>query len=66
MGTYVRVSGVVFALVSLGHLLRVVAHWPLVIGGRPLPASASLMVFLAAAAMSAWAWRLVAGHRDPA
>jgi hypothetical protein len=49
MGTYVRVSGVVFALVALGHLLRVVAHSPLVIGGRPLPAAASLMVFLAAA-----------------
>ena len=38
MGAYVRVSGVVFALVALGHLLRVVA----------------------------WAWRLRAGHLDPA
>ena len=66
MNAYVRVSGIVFALVALGHLLRVVAHWPLVIGGRPLPAGASLIALLGAGAMSAWAWRLRAGHRDPA
>jgi hypothetical protein len=61
MRTYVRVSGVLFALVALGHLVRVLAHWPLLIGGRPLPALASLVVALAAGAMSVWAWRTLAG-----
>lgn len=66
MRAYAQVSGVIFALVALGHLLRVIAHWPLVIGGRPLPALASLVVFLAAGAMSVWAWRMLAGPRGSA
>ena len=61
MGTYVKVSGVLFALVAVGHLVRVLARWPLLIAGRPLPALASLIVALLAGAMSIWAWRTLAG-----
>jgi hypothetical protein len=60
MRTYVKVSGVLFALVGVGHLLRVLARWPLLIDGRPLPALASLIVALLAGAMSAWSWRTLA------
>jgi hypothetical protein len=63
MRTYVQVSGVLFALVALGHLVRVLARWSLLIGGRPLPALASLAVALLAGAMSVWAWRSLAGGR---
>jgi hypothetical protein len=66
MRVYVRVSGVIFALVALGHLLRVAARWPLVIGGRPLSALVSLIVCLVAGAMSVWAWRVLAGPRGAA
>lgn len=66
MRAYVQVSGVVFALVALTHLLRLVARWPLVIAGRPLPALASLIVFLVAGALSVWAWRVLAAPRGPA
>jgi hypothetical protein len=61
MRTYLQLSGVLFALVALGHLVRVLARWPLLIAGYPLPALASLGVLLVTAAMSVWAWRLLTG-----
>ena len=61
MRTYVRLSGVLFALVALGHFIRMVARWPLLIAGYPLPALASLVVLGVTAAMSVWAWRLLTG-----
>ena len=63
MQTYVRIAGVVFALVALGHVLRVVRRWPLLIAGRPLPAIVSLVVAVVAAAMAVWAWRLLRTYR---
>ena len=62
MRTYLKVSGVIFALIALGHVLRLLARWPLVIAGRPLPAFASVIGVLIAGAMSLWAWRLLASQ----
>lgn len=64
MRAYVQVSGVLFALVALGHLVRVLARWPLVVAGAPLPALASLVVAVLAGAMSVWAWRTLAGGTE--
>jgi hypothetical protein len=61
MRAYVQLSGVLFALVALGHLVRVLARWPLLIAGYPLPALASLVVLAVTAGMSVWAWRLLTG-----
>jgi hypothetical protein len=61
MRAYVQLSGVLFALVALGHLVRVLARWPFLIAGYPLPALASLVVLVVAAGMSVWAWRLLTG-----
>ena len=61
MRAYVRLSGVLFALVALGHLVRMLARWPLLIAGYPLPALASLVVAGVTGAMSVWAWRLLTG-----
>ena len=60
MRSYIQVSGVLFALVAVGHVVRVLARWPSLIGGRPRPALASLVVALIAGAMSVWAWRTLA------
>ena len=65
MRSYVQLSGVLFALVALGHLVRLVARWPLMIAGRPLPALASLIVLVITAAMSVWAWRLLTAAPPP-
>jgi hypothetical protein len=59
MRSYVQVSCVLFALVTLGHLLRFLARWPLVIAGRPVPALASLMVVVGAGVMTLWGWRVL-------
>ena len=59
MRAYVRVSGVLFALVAVGHLLRLLRRWPLLIGGWPFPALASLVVLFVTAAMAIWAWRVL-------
>jgi hypothetical protein len=61
MRAYVQLSGVLFALVALGHLVRVLARWPLLIAGYPLPALASLVVLVVTGGMSVWAWRLLTG-----
>jgi hypothetical protein len=59
MRTYVQVSGTLFALFALGHLLRVIRHWPLLIAGYSLPVLASIVVLLVMGFMAFWAWRLL-------
>jgi hypothetical protein len=57
--SYVRVSGFLFGLVALGHLIRAVRRWPLLIGGYPIPAVVSLVVCVLAGGMALWAWRVL-------
>jgi hypothetical protein len=64
MRPYVQLSGLLFALVAIGHLIRVVRHWPLLIAGQPIPALASMVVVIVTGAMAVWAWRLLS--RPPA
>jgi hypothetical protein len=59
MRGYVQVSCLLFALTTLGHLVRMLARWPLVIAGRPLPVFASLLVAVITGAMTIWALRLL-------
>lgn len=66
MRGYVQVSCLLFALTTLGHVLRLLARWPLVIAGRPLPALASLLVVLVAGSMTVWALRLLSANRASA
>jgi uncharacterized membrane protein len=64
MRAYLQLSGLIFLAVALGHLLRVLRRWPLLIGGYPLPALASLLVAVAAGAMAVWAWRLIGSNQS--
>ena len=59
MRAYLQLSGILFALVALGHLVRTLARWPLLIAGYPLPAIVSLGVAVVAGGLSIWAWRLL-------
>jgi hypothetical protein len=58
MRNYLRTSGIIFGLVAIGHLLRLVFRWPLLLAGRPLPWVASLLVLIGSGAMAVWAYRL--------
>jgi hypothetical protein len=63
MRAYLQLSGLIFFVVALGHLLRVLRRWPLLIAGYPLPAVGSLVVVVLAGAMAFWAWRLITPNR---
>jgi hypothetical protein len=52
--TYLLISGVIFGLVCLGHLLRVVFNWPLVIGALEVPMAVSWMGMIITAGLVVW------------
>jgi len=61
MKAYLITTGLVFALIVVAHVWRIVAE------SRDLATEPDFIVLtLAAAAMSAWAWRLLWRSRRPA
>jgi len=55
-----RVAGTVFALVSLGHLLRIITQADVLIAGRQIPLWVNVVGVLIAGGLSLWMWRLSA------
>jgi len=54
--TYCAVSGAVFAVVALAHLVRAFEQWPVAIAGWNLPLEISWLAVIGAGALSAWAF----------
>ena len=54
MKAYVITTGVVFALITLAHILRVISEGP-----RLLTEPLWVLLTLATAGLSLWAWRLL-------
>lgn len=59
MRAYLRISGALFGLITLLHILRLLRHWPAQIADWTVPISVSWIATLAAAALSIWAFRLL-------
>jgi hypothetical protein len=55
---YLRISGTLFGLIALGHLLRLLFRWPAEVGHWVVPFWFSLIGLLLPAALSIWALRL--------
>ena len=56
---YLILSGAIFFLVGVLHLLRLVYHWPVVVGTTVIPHALSYLGFPAAIGYSLWAvWLL--------
>ncbi len=55
---YVIISGTIFGLVSVGHIVRVMYNWSFEIGGWSAPLWASWIALFAGAAMCVWAINL--------
>ena len=53
-----RVAGTIFGLVSLGHLLRMLLHFQLLIGSHPVPLWMNALAFLVTGALAWWFWQL--------
>jgi hypothetical protein len=52
--TYLLISGVIFSVVFLGHLLRIVFGWPLIIGTYDVPMAISWMGMFLTAGLVVW------------
>ncbi|MBZ5671553.1 MAG: hypothetical protein LAO04_17730 [Acidobacteriia bacterium] len=56
---YLVISGAIFLLVAVFHLLRLIYHWPIVVGTRVIPHSLSYVGFPVSIGYSVWAaWLL--------
>lgn len=56
--TYLTLAGVIFALVSLAHLLRAAMGWPVMIAGWNVPLWLSWVAFVIAGTLSYFGWSL--------
>lgn len=55
---YLIISGSIFLLVGIFHFLRLVYHWPIVVGTWTIPHALSYVGFPAATGYSVWAYWL--------
>jgi hypothetical protein len=51
---YLIVSGAIFLLVGIFHLLRLLYHWPIVVGPRTIPYALSYVGFPVSTGYSVW------------
>jgi hypothetical protein len=59
MKTYHYLTGGVFAVVALVHLLRIINHWPLILGSWDAPMYASWLGLMVAGFLCIWSFRLL-------
>jgi hypothetical protein len=59
MRTYLQISGTLFGLIALAHLLRLFRHWPIDLAGHMVPLWASWVGVVLAGGLSVWALRLM-------
>ena len=61
MRSYFQISGAVFAIVALAHVVRVLLQWPAQLAGWTVPMWVSGVAALMTGVLAIWAFRLV-GH----
>lgn len=61
MRAYIQISGALFGIIALAHLLRLFRHWPIDLAGHLVPLWASWLGLLLAGGLSVWALRLMRG-----
>jgi hypothetical protein len=57
MRAYLQISGTLFGVVALAHVLRVAEKWPIEVGGWFVPMWVSMVGFLLTGALAIWAFR---------
>ncbi len=55
---YLLISGVIFALIGLFHLLRIMFQWQAMVGAWTIPFIISPIAIVVAAVLTFWAFRL--------
>jgi hypothetical protein len=56
--SFLRLAGLIFALVALAHLARALLNWPIMIAGWSVPMWLSWVAFVVAGALSWFGWSL--------
>jgi uncharacterized membrane protein len=56
--TGLRVASLVFAVVALGHLVRLLKHAQVIVGSHTVPLWISAPLGVIAALLSIWMWKL--------
>lgn len=64
MRTYVHITGVIFGIATLGHVLRLLMGWPIQLAGWVIPMWLSWLGILVAGSLCVWAFRLVGRARE--
>ena len=64
MRSYIQISGVVFGVIALAHVVRLLLDWPAQVAGWAVPTWISWIAMFAAGALCVWAFR-VAGRAPP-
>ena len=59
MRAYLQISGAIFGIIAVTHLLRLLQHWPIDLAGHIVPLWASWLGLVLAGALSIWALRLM-------
>ena len=59
MRAYLQISGTLFGLIAVAHLLRLFRHWPVDFAGYMVPVWVSWVGLILAGGLSIWAFRLM-------
>jgi hypothetical protein len=59
MRAYLQISGALFGIMAVAHLLRLFRHWPIDFAGQIIPLWASWPGLLLAGGLCIWALRLL-------
>lgn len=59
---YLYVTGSIFGLVAIAHLVRLIFHWPAQIGTWVIPIWLSWILLFLAGVLSIWAFRMASGR----
>jgi hypothetical protein len=60
--TYFAMIGIIFALVALGHAMRIYMDWPVIIGDWSMPKSVSWVALVVAGVLALFAFRFAANQ----
>ena len=58
MRAYLTISGTLFAILAVLHLIRLLTHWPALIAGLTVPVWVSAVGLVVAGGLTLWAGRL--------
>lgn len=58
MNRYLTISGLVFGVIAIAHVVRVALGWPVTVGTYAVPTWASAIAFVVCGWMAGWAVRL--------